>query len=389
MERKLNTVIYTMNTIFRNIIILVILITFCGCTKNRMKLLHSNINTSDSILFSEPTDTLPQDIIDSIYWIPLKSSHENVIDCISKMSIVENFIVIASRSQSILQVYSSKGDFLYQISNKGNGPKDYLEIATFTATKSSIYILDNYAHKISQYSIETGKFMKKTTIPFVAWDMEAFDDNDFLFTCLNNNPEARVNMNPINYSVWRTNKEWEITHCYLPVEQEYTEFYGKPRYFTRSNYGIVFHALKYNGYFMFTKNDNPTFYPLLFTNPLPENHSYRLMDINSKSWQFLAETPFKINGYGIFEISSAGQSEQLFSIDSHNRIYRNSYTKAKCIPINIICTTNNSFVGYINDDYVLYQKLIQHGFIKGDEETNYILENGGCCLIIYQVIDTI
>lgn len=371
--------------IIRNVTISVFLIIFCGCSQNRTNLLPSNITTSDSIYFSEPTDVLSQDIIDSIYWIPLESSHINIFDCISKMSVIDNFILIASRNQSIIQVYSNKGEFLYQISNKGNGPKEYLEIATFTATNTSIYVLDNYTHKISQYNINTGEFIRKTDIPFIAWDMEAFDDNDFLFSCLNNNPEAKINMNPINYSVWRTNNDWKFTHFYLPFEQGYTELYGKTRYFTRSNNSIIFHALKYNGYFIFTKHGTPSFCPIMFNKPLPENHSYRLTDVNKNSWQFLAETPFKINGYGILEISSSGESEQMFSVDSCHKIYRNSYTNAKNLPINIIGTTNDSFIGYINDDYNLYQELVRYGFKKADEKTESILKNGGCSLIIYQM----
>lgn len=371
--------------IIRNVTISVFLIIFCGCSQNRTNLLPSNITTSDSIYFSEPTDVLSQDIIDSIYWISLESSHINIFDCISKMSVIDNFILIASRNQSIIQVYSNKGEFLYQISNKGNGPKEYLEIATFTATNTSIYVLDNYTHKISQYNINTGEFIRKTDIPFIAWDMEAFDDNDFLFSCLNNNPEAKINMNPINYSVWRTNNDWKFTHFYLPFEQGYTELYGKTRYFTRSNNSIIFHALKYNGYFIFTKHGAPSFCPIMFNKPLPENHSYRLTDVNKNSWQFLAETPFKINGYGILEISSSGESEQMFSVDSCHKIYRNSYTNAKNLPINIIGTTNDSFIGYINDDYNLYQELVRYGFKKADEKTESILKNGGCSLIIYQM----
>ena len=371
--------------IIRNVTISVFLIIFCGCSQNRTNLLPSNITTSDSIYFSESTDVLSQDIIDSIYWIPLESSHINIFDCISKMSVIDNFILIASRNQSIIQVYSNKGEFLYQISNKGNGPKEYLEIATFTATNTSIYVLDNYTHKISQYNINTGEFIRKTDIPFIAWDMEAFDDNDFLFSCLNNNPEAKINMNPINYSVWRTNNDWKFTHFYLPFEQGYTELYGKTRYFTRSNNSIIFHALKYNGYFIFTKHGAPSFCPIMFNKPLPENHSYRLTDVNKNSWQFLAETPFKINGYGILEISSSGESEQMFSVDSCHKIYRNSYTNAKNLPINIIGTTNDSFIGYINDDYNLYQELVRYGFKKADEKTESILKNGGCSLIIYQM----
>lgn len=371
--------------IIRDVTISVFLIIFCGCSQNRTNLLPSNITTSDSIYFSESTDVLLQDIIDSIYWIPLESSHINIFDCISKMSVIDNFILIASRNQSIIQVYSNKGEFLYQISNKGNGPKEYLEIATFTATNTSIYVLDNYTHKISQYNINTGEFIRKTDIPFIAWDMEAFDDNDFLFSCLNNNPEAKINMNPINYSVWRTNNDWKFTHFYLPFEQGYTELYGKTRYFTRSNNSIIFHALKYNGYFIFTKHGTPSFCPIMFNKPLPENHSYRLTDVNKNSWQFLAETPFKINGYGILEISSSGESEQMFSVDSCHKIYRNSYTNAKNLPINIIGTTNDSFIGYINDDYNLYQELVRYGFKKADEKTESILKNGGCSLIIYQM----
>lgn len=49
--------------------------------------------------------------------------------------------------------------------------------------------------------------------------MEAFDDNDFIFSCLNNNPETSINTNPINYSVWRTNNNWEFTHFYLPLNK--------------------------------------------------------------------------------------------------------------------------------------------------------------------------
>ena len=118
---------------------------------------------------------------------------------------------------------------------------------------------------------------------------------------------------------------------------------------------------------------------------MPKNHSYRLIDVNKNHWQFLAETPFKINGYGIFEISSSGESEQLFSVDSSHKIYRNSSTNAKYLPINIIGTTNDSFIGYINDDYNLYQNLVRYGFKKADEKTDSILKNGGCSLIIYQM----
>ena len=73
-------IIYKTHTIIRNVAIFVSVIIFYGCSQNRTNLLPSNIITSDSIYFSESTDILSQDIIDSIYWIPLDSSHINIFD---------------------------------------------------------------------------------------------------------------------------------------------------------------------------------------------------------------------------------------------------------------------------------------------------------------------
>ena len=114
-------IIYKTHTIIRNVAIFVSVIIFYGCSQNRTNLLPSNIITSDSIYFSESTDILSQDIIDSIYWIPLDSSHINIFDHISKMCVVNDYILIASRNQSIIQVYSLLEIFFikYQIKEMG------------------------------------------------------------------------------------------------------------------------------------------------------------------------------------------------------------------------------------------------------------------------------
>lgn len=371
--------------IFKVIIIFAIIAIMINCSEHRNDISVSNINVSDSIFFTEPLDTFPKGIIDSIYWIPLQSSDKNIIKEISKLCVTDSLILICDKYQGLVQAYSKEGNFEYQIKNKGNGPYEYLEIAAFTITPTSIYILDNYSNKISRYAIKTGRFIEKTTVPFVAWDMEAFDDNDFLFTYLSNNPEAHIDYKPIGFAVWRTNEHWEITHQYLPVDKDYTELYGKSRYFTRSGHNIVFHALKYNGYFIFSENEIPDFYPIMFSNPVPTDHNIRLDDVNKGHWQFLAETPFRLNGYGIVEISVAGRGEQLFAIDSSKKIYSNSETNAQSIPIDIVGTMNNGFIGCINDNYDLYKTLTQYGFSKGNKDVESILKRGGCCLIIYQM----
>ena len=142
-----------------------------------------NVTTADSLLFTEPLDTLPDGVISSGGWLPLqKNSDQRIIDEISKLSVVDSFIVIGSRRQAVLQVYSTEGKFLYEISEKGQGPEEYLKSQHLLSLLLP-YIFLIISHKISRYALEKGTFMGKTEVPFVAWDMEAFDDNDFLFTC--------------------------------------------------------------------------------------------------------------------------------------------------------------------------------------------------------------
>lgn len=213
-----------MNTLSKLTLISVMISAMAGCSVRKDGNNLSNVTTADSLLFTEPLDTLPDGVISSVSWLPLQNSDQRIIDEISKLSVVDSFIVIGSRRQAVLQVYSTEGKFLYEISEKGQGPEEYLEIATFTVTPTSIYILDNFSHKISRYALEKGTFMGKTEVPFVAWDMEAFDDNDFLFTCLNNNPDVKVSPSPVDFAVWRTDSHWQITDKYLPVEKNIRNF---------------------------------------------------------------------------------------------------------------------------------------------------------------------
>lgn len=115
-------IIYKTHTIIRNVAIFVSVIIFYGCSQNRTNLLPSNIITSDSIYFSESTDILSQDIIDSIYWIPLDSSHINIFDHISKMCVVNDYIYSLLAEINLLFKYIQRKEIFfikYQIKEMG------------------------------------------------------------------------------------------------------------------------------------------------------------------------------------------------------------------------------------------------------------------------------
>lgn len=367
------------------IAILAICVLSCTHKKPVAEPLGSSIASEGSMVYHQPLDSFPTSNLDSVAWLPLESSDINALKEISKLCIVDNRVIIGDKRQGIVHTYDiNSGKLLYIIADKGNGPEDYLETATFTITPTSIYTLDNFSHAISRYSIDNGSFIEKKTIPFVAWDMEAYDDESFLFTWLNNNPQAsRPSSNP-NCAVWQTDSNFNIVETYLPIEDDYVESYGKQRYFTWHSNNIIFHALKYDGYFSFAKNNQPEFHPIEFSNPRPKDKPLRLDDINYTSWQYLGETPFISDDLAVVDITEGDTGQQMFA--TRNKVFGNSTTRARNIPINVIGVTDDGrFIGYINDSYDQYQQLTQYGFQKGSPEVDNMLKNGGCCLIFYSM----
>lgn len=355
----------------------------CGKAKKTSEL--PDTVTVEAPLVYTPNDTLPSSMLDTVSWIPLELSDVNGLREISMLTVIDGKVILTDRIQCCIQVYDyPSGKLLYVIDKKGNGPGEYLETAAVTVTPTSVYVIDNYSRAIFRYSLADGSFIEKKPISFVAWDMEAFDDDTFLFTWVGNNPDAPKPALAPDYVVWRTDGDFNITEKYFPVEDNYTEIYGKNQYFTRNGSDIVFHAFKYNGYFNFAKDRLPVFYPVEFPNPIPDGMTVRLADLENKSWQYLSGTPFISGDYAAVRVTEGNEESQNFAGDG--KIFENSKNWARNIPIDIVgVTDDNRFIGYINDNYDMYSQLVEYGFQKGDETVENLLRQGGCCLIVYQM----
>lgn len=355
----------------------------CGKAKKTSEL--PDTVTVEAPLVYSPNDTMPSFMLDSVSWIPLELSDVNGLREISKLTVIDGKIILTDRIQCCIQVYDyPSGKLLYVIDKKGNGPGEYLETAAVTVTPTSVYVIDNYSRAIFRYSLADGSFIEKKPISFVAWDMEAFDDDTFLFTWVGNNPDAPKPALAPDYALWQTDGDFNIKKTFFPVEDGYLERYKQMRYFNRSSSDIIFHLLKYGGYFSLAKDKQPVFYPVEFPNPIPEGMTVRLADLENKSWQYLSETPFVSKDFASVEITVGNQGWQLFAGDG--KIFENSKSWARNIPIDIVgVTDDNRFIGYINDNYDMYSQLVEYGFQKGDETVENLLRQGGCCLIVYQM----
>lgn len=85
-----------MNTLSKLTLISVMISAMAGCSVRKDGNNLSNVTTADSLLFTEPLDTLPDGVISSVSWLPLQNSDQRIIDEISKLFVVDSFIVIGS-----------------------------------------------------------------------------------------------------------------------------------------------------------------------------------------------------------------------------------------------------------------------------------------------------
>lgn len=368
----------TQHTKFLFILTLATLFFACGRTHT-----PEEIDSSESISFLISEDTDASAFVDSIVYLPLIESENHIIPEISKVCTTTNKIAIGSKEYGKLCVYNSDGDFLFEINKKGHGEGEYLEIANFTITDSIIYILDNYSHSIHKYSSIDGKYLSSNRISFIAWDIEAFNDESFLFTMIPNNPEANFDIDQtLNCAVWETNGKWEVQKTFIPIQNGYYEMYGKSRYFTKNENKIIFHMLNGNGYYVFENNRLPKFVKLQFDNPLPDTFSGNLEDANKLKYDYVSETPFVCDNWTIMRITHDGYEEQYLRDVKTNQFVLNSTTTAKNGLLNIIGIKNGSPIGII-PDYETYSILIDNDFTKADHRSEDLLKKGGITLVKY------
>ncbi len=345
-----------------------------------------NVVIADTLICNTFKDTIPSGMICSVKYIPLKETNEGVFSNVYKLFDVDSMYVVVDKSKHRIATFSDTGELLYTIDKKGRGPEEYLEIAAATATDSVIYVVDNFSKKLHQYSTSDGQYIRSTALPFIAWDIEALSDDDFLFTCLNINPDAMIEPKPLNYAVWRTNGDMEITDKYIPVSDDYFEMIGKSRYFSKDKDGnVAFHMYKYPGYFTFSQNDRPEYHHVVLKRPIPSDKQLRYSDVLDKGYVYIDETPFIFDDCWVAAISNKDEAEQMLGSYQKNTILTNSHSWASNLLLNIIGVNKDGFLGILNEDADQYQALVEHGFPRADAQIENYLKQGCSVLLQYNM----
>lgn len=356
---------------------------WCSCTSRQQSLSHQNENTSDTLFYSEPVDTVIPQYVSNIQYMPLERSEQYIITEPTKFRIKDGRIFIGSKFLHKLVVYDISGKFLYEIDRKGKSKQEYLEMISFAVDNRYVYTLDNFKHRINKYHVADGIFAGYQDISFVAWDIDCLGPDKFLFTYLPVNPQGKVDMKQPQGAVWTTDSLMQVKDTYLPYSDDDYEMIGKNVYFTQSGDSIVFHSHQQDGFWIFdSKSSAPWFTSVSFTKGIPDADRQDYKKVQSEMYNYIAETPIITKDYVLASISREDYTEPMMAkwkgghficnplYDYHNNLF---------YPIGVL---DNRFICYLSD-YSTYEEMTASGFLKADAQTELLLRKGGGCLLFY------
>lgn len=119
--------------------ILLIIFILVSCTRNMPKESeHQNLQ-SISIKKGEISNISKEDVIKSIYFVPLETNDSCLIDIVEKIDVFENNIYVLDKKEN-LYVFDINGRFIRKIGEKGPGPEEYIGAHDFYIHPERKYI---------------------------------------------------------------------------------------------------------------------------------------------------------------------------------------------------------------------------------------------------------
>lgn len=149
-----------------SIIFLFFSIIFMSCLEQNSG--RDNKLEGETIAINNPINISIDELILEYDTIRLEAKEDSYISDISKMEILDDRIYIWDYKQRIIFIFSSKGDFISKISDRGEGPNQYISINSFEVNHKNkeIILSDSFSNRIFIYDTD-GKQIKviKSNIP--------------------------------------------------------------------------------------------------------------------------------------------------------------------------------------------------------------------------------
>ncbi|WP_019541463.1 6-bladed beta-propeller [Proteiniphilum acetatigenes] len=133
-------------------------------------------------LMDAPTNTSIDisPFLDTIKYVKLELTEESIIGYIQKLTVYEDRIYILDTQTSPLFVFNINGEYLFKISNVGQGPKEYSQLDFFDIDfkNKQIVLTDLMGYWIMKYDLD-GHFINRKKIPFWIEGIVPCHDNGY------------------------------------------------------------------------------------------------------------------------------------------------------------------------------------------------------------------
>lgn len=236
---------------------LFVLLYINACNTNQ----HNNNSNSSKLIsvpinFDENVDQIElSEIVDSIYYIPLKTSDVDLMADISKILDYNNQYFI-SDTENNLFCFNEHGDFIYKIYRQGKGPGEYLRLRDFTIDKEkqAVVISDDVSWKY--YKIDNGEFIEEKSAPTPAYKMEYLDKGKYLLDA-SFNTNAKLAKAGELYSIILADSEAKIKDSYLPFDASINSevnMYFKLNQFMKYNREVIVNRMLSDTVYTFSEN---------------------------------------------------------------------------------------------------------------------------------------
>ena len=154
-------------------------------------------------------DSMAQNVIESVAFIPLEASEECVLGNVRKIQVYNDDVyVMADGKQRLCELYrfNSKGRLLNKVGNIGNSKSEYLRMASFFVLNKEVYVADADKRKVLVYGVD-GAFHRSydcgESIMFLH-NMTSLDDKTAAFSYNINFSENKALYDIVDLSTMKT-----------------------------------------------------------------------------------------------------------------------------------------------------------------------------------------
>lgn len=327
-------------------------------------------------------------LIDSLIFIPLRGSVECPIVHVNDLQIHKLGFYILDQVRKMIHVYSLDGDLKYEIKAQGQGPEEYLEIACFTVSDSSIFVVDNYRMKIMEFHAADGKFKRTYKSPIVVGGIRTLENGNILL-CEQPVVGVRETDESTGNRFYVVDRNFKIVQSMCPFDSR--DRFMMPQLITGDRNVFTYASYGFNGFTLLSPQDGHILGNVAVLTQRPfisediENMELReaFNYVKQHNMQFISSTPLNTERYTVINIKD-GDAANICIYDKRSHIlYFNSEDKYYNLLISPDGVYQNKLFTVYNFGEDVLDTQLEAGFNHPSHETDSIIRNEGAAILCY------